>query len=153
MFFRHSTDKVLYPLIAAILLLVISYRPKYRLVSNMPADFFSDADFRPGQQSLGRKIAWAYWECAQMDLQWKYTYGHMLPMSPPPEFHIDAKVLGATASDPAIRQLYWRRLQQAWNSPASWHKAYELDSSWAHDPISTGGQWLRDKMAALFSLH
>ena len=42
------------------------------------------------QRTLEQRIAWAYWESAQMDIQWKYPHGHPLPADPPAEFRIDA---------------------------------------------------------------
>src|SRR6266536_1558102 len=69
MFFRHSADKLIYPLIVLGALLFISYRPEYRLSAEMPADFFSPTISAGAQKhSLEQKIAWAYWESAQMDI-------------------------------------------------------------------------------------
>ena len=41
MFFRHSTDKLIYPLIVLVILVAISYRPAYRLRPDMPQGFFA----------------------------------------------------------------------------------------------------------------
>jgi hypothetical protein len=142
MFFRHNTDKLFIPFVVVIVLLVLSYRPKYRLRSEMPAAFFlqENASAKP---SLEQKIAWAYWENAQMDIQWKYSHGRALPLEPPAEFQVSAKALGPGASDPATRLLYWHRLQQLWNLPETWKKEYEFDWSWMHDPAATVGDWIR----------
>jgi hypothetical protein len=147
MFFRHSFDKLIYPVLALALLAAFSYRPKYHLRSDMPPEFFrsfatSDAK---GKQSLDQKIAWAYWESAQMDIQWKYPHGKTLPSDPPLEFRVNAQALGPAAADPAIRQLFWRRLQDVWYAPETWQKQYEWDWSWASDPLSSAGQWLREE--------
>ncbi|HZP16900.1 MAG TPA: hypothetical protein VFB00_02975 [Terriglobales bacterium] len=151
MFFRHSTDKFIYPLIALGLLLFVSYQPKYRLRTDMPAGFYPVPRAASVQKrSMDERIAWAYWESAQMDVQWRYPYGHPLPMEPPPQFHVDAQALGPGAANLATRKLYWTRLQQVWNLPTSWEKDYEWDWSWASDPMSSGGQWLRDKVRSLF---
>src|SRR5437763_1305952 len=116
MFFRHNTDKLFIPFAIVIVLLVLSYQPKYHLRSEMPAAFFTQEN-ASGRPSLEQKVAWAYWENAQMDIQWKYPHGHPLPVDPPAEFQITAKALGAGASDPATRLLYWHRLQQLWYLP------------------------------------
>jgi hypothetical protein len=154
MFFRSHLDKFVYPVIAVVLLLIVSYRPKYHLRADMPAGFFSEANSAPGQKrGLEQKIAWAYWESAQMDVQWKYPYSHALPPDPPPEFKIDAQALGPAASDPATRALYWHRLQQVWYSPEAWNKEYEWDWNWASDPLTNAGEWLRDRADKLFTVH
>jgi hypothetical protein len=142
MFFRHNTDKLFIPFVVVIVLLVLSYRPKYRLRSEMPAAFFLQENASP-KPSLEQKIAWAYWENAQMDIQWKYSHGHALPLEPPVEFQVSAKALGPDASDPATRLLYWHRLQQLWPLPETWKKEYEFDWSWMHDPAATVGDWIR----------
>jgi len=151
MFFRHSYDKVLYPLILLIVLAAISYRPKYHLRGDMPPEFFptTAAAQNSTKRSVDHKIAWAYWESAQMDIQWKYPHGKTLPPEPPAEFRVDARALGPGSTDPATRQLYWRRLQQVWYVPSSWQKQYEWDLSWASDPFTSGGEWLKDQMGRL----
>src|SRR5690349_12784350 len=112
MFFRHSYDKLIYPLVLLAGLAAISYRPRYHLRGDMPAEFFpSSPSTTPAKRSLDQKIAWAYWESAQMDIQWKYPHGKTLPADPPPEFRVDARALGPNAADSVTRQLYWRRLQ------------------------------------------
>lgn len=154
MFYRHSYDKLIYPLILFGLFIAVSYRPKYRLRSDMPPEFFpittapakSDA-----KRSLDEKIAWAYWESAQMDIQWKYPHGQTLPPDAPSEFRVDAKALGPLASDLATRNLYWRRLQQVWYTPETWQKQYQWDMNWASDPLTTAGDWLREEAKRLTS--
>jgi hypothetical protein len=153
MFFRHSYDKLIYPLVALVVLAAFSYRPKYHLRGDMPPEFFSSTTTKgtSAKRSLDQKIAWAYWESAQMDIQWKYPHGQLLPPDPPPEFRVDAEALGPTAADPATRQLYWRRLQQVWYVPETWQKQYEWDFGWAKDPLSSAGEWLKDKAGRILS--
>jgi hypothetical protein len=148
MFFRHSFDKLIYPAIAIGVLIFASYRPTYHLRADMPRDFFSSSPSAKG--ALDKKIAWAYWESAQMDIQWKYPHGHPLPNDPPAEFHVQAEALGPAASDPEVRQLYWHRLQQVWYSSDTWRKEYEWSAGWVSDPLTSTGQWLRDLMDRLF---
>jgi hypothetical protein len=146
MFYRSHLDKLIYPVIALVLLVLICYRPKYHLSADMPPAFFSEANSASNQKrGLEQRIASAYWESAQMDVQWKYPYSHPLPQEPPPEFKIDAPALGTAASDPATRALYWHRLQLVWYSPEAWNKDYEWDWNWASDPLANAGQWLRDR--------
>lgn len=151
MFFRHSYDKLIYPFVVFVVLIAVSYRPKYHLRSDMPREFFSiPSGDTNSKRSLDQKIAWAYWESALMNVQWKYPHGQTLPPDPPAEFRIDAKALGASAGDPGTRQFYWRRLQQVWYLPETWQKQYTWDVDWASDPLSSAGQWLRDKADRLF---
>jgi hypothetical protein len=152
MFFRHHSDKLMYPLLVLALLAIVSYRAKYRLKAEMPAGFFSTSD-APQKHSLDKKIAWAYWESAEMNIQWKYPYGHHLPNDPPPEFSIDAHGLGPSASDPATRLLYWKRLQQVWYLPETWEKDYGWDWSWIGDPLTSASEWMRDRWNSWFAIH
>ena len=151
MFFRHSADKLIYPLIAAILIVFVSYRPRYRLRPEMPRAFFSEASSSEGQPFLEQRIAGAYWESAQMDIQWQWPHGHTLPVAPPVEFRITAQGLGPAASDQALRQRYWNRLRQVWNSPDVWRLEYEWNWSWASNPVTSAGEWIRDGIARIFS--
>ena len=132
-------------------MIAFSYRPKYHLRGEMPSEFFpaTAAAKSSAQRSLDQEIAWAYWESAQMDIQWKYPHGQTLPVDPPPEFRVDAKALGPSASDPATRQLYWRRLQKVWYTPETWQKQYQWDMNWASDPLTSAGEWLRDETGKL----
>src|SRR5260370_31729053 len=118
MFYRSHLDKLIYPVIALVLLVLVSYRPKYHLRADMPAAFFSAADANPNQKhGVEQRIASAYWESAQMDVQWKDPYSHPLPQEPPPEFKIDAPALRPAASYQPARALYWHRSQHVWYSP------------------------------------
>src|SRR5713101_4314668 len=133
MFVRRHTDKLLIPIGLGILLILLSYHPKHHLRAEMPPGFFHEET--RSKKSPDEKIAWAYWESAQMDIQWKYPYSHPLPADPPPEFRIDAAALGPMATDPAVRLLYWHRLQQAWFLPESWNSDYGWSLDWTGSPI------------------
>ncbi len=139
MYFRHHTDKLIYPIIVLLFLLWISYRPKYHLRPEMPTAF---PVVGGGKNDLQRRIAGAYWQSALTDVQWKYAYGHSLPFDPPLEFRADVKALGPVASDESLRVLYWHRLQQLWTSPEAWTKSYEWDWSWVSDPFTSASEWL-----------
>jgi hypothetical protein len=149
MFYRHHTDKLLIPFVLVIVLFATSYRAKYHLRSEMPAGFFEQGE-PMRKPSLEQKIAWAYWESAVMNVQWKYPYSHALPPDPPAEFQVDAKALGPAAFDPATRTLYWRHLQRVWYLPESWERNYEWDFSWLGSPIISGADWLRNAADRLF---
>lgn len=152
MFFRHSYDKLIYPLLLLAGLAAISYRPVYHLRADMPPDFFptKTRSTTAEKRALDHKIAWAYWESAQMDIQWKYPHGKMLPTDPPPEFRVDARALGPDAAGDATRQLYWRRLQELWYIPETWQRNYEWDLGWVSDPLTSAGQMLRDLANKMF---
>src|SRR5216684_3941605 len=67
MFYRTHLDKLIYPVIALVLLVLVSYRPKYHLRADMPSAFFSAAAATPNQKrGLEQRIASACWESAQM---------------------------------------------------------------------------------------
>ena len=153
MFFRRGWDKLVYPVAALLLLILISYRPKYHLREDMPPAFFSAGSASASQRDLEKRIAWAYWESAVMDVQWKYPHGRPLPPDPPLEFRINAQALGPTASDPATRQFYWRRLVQIWYSPDTWTRDYGWDWSWTSDPLGSTGQWLKEQTDRLFGAY
>jgi hypothetical protein len=154
MFSRKKTDKLIYPLFLAALLMFVSYRPKYHLREDMPDDFFSPSTSdSPQKRAQQEKIASAYWESAQMNIQWKFTHGHPLPADVPAEFSIDARTLGPGASDPLARLLYWRRLEEVWSRPETWKKQYEWDWSWVHDPLTSASDWMRDNWNRWFAMH
>ena len=151
MFFRHHSDKILIPIIFGVALFATSYRGRYHLKTEMPAAFFAQ-DEKSKQPSLEQKIAWAYWDSAQMEIQWRYPYSHPLPPDPPAEFQVNAKALGPAASDPATRLLYWHRLQRVWYSPEIWQKDYGWDFGWLSDPLAAGGTWLKNTADRLFTV-
>jgi hypothetical protein len=152
MFFRHHSDKILIPIIFGFALFATSYRGRYHLKTEMPAVFFAP-DEKSKQPSPEQKIAWAYWNTALMEIQWRYPYSHPLPPDPPAEFQVNAKALGPSASDPAIRLLYWHRLQRVWYFPEIWQKDYGWDFSWIGDPLAAGGTWLKNTAERLFTGH
>src|SRR5215831_18989372 len=152
MFFRHSIDKLIYPVVGAVVLIVASYRPAYRLRPDMPQDFFASTSPCGPKRSVEQKIACAYWDSAQMNIQWKYPHEHPLPDNAPPEFRIDAAALGPLASDAGTRELYWHRLQQIWYSPDAWKTQYEWNWNWISDPLDAVGQWLKDTTNRIFSI-
>ena len=153
MFFRHHTDKLLYPLLLAVILMVISYRPTYHLRPDMPPGFFISSSDSVQKRSEQNKIALAYWQAARANIQYRYTYGHSLPPDAPPEFSIDPKSFGARASDTLTRALYWQRLQQVWYLPETWTKDYGWDWSWVSDPITSAAEWMRDTWNRWFAMH
>jgi hypothetical protein len=143
MFLRHHGDKLIYPLFVIGLVVFVSYRPTYRLRTEMPP-FFGLAQTAADKNSPQSKIAAAYWHSALTDVQWKYPHGHPLPTDPPVEFHADAKSLGPIATDSGVRSLYWRRLQQVWMAPEAWTQHYEWDWGWTNDPFTAISEWLHE---------
>jgi hypothetical protein len=152
MFFRHHSDKIIFPIIFVTLLFASSYRGKYHLKADMPKAFFGE-DLPLKEPSLDEKIARAYWKSVQSDIQWRYPYSSTLPPDPPAEFQVDAQALGPAASDPATRLLYWHHLRQLWYSTEIWQKEYGWDFSWISDPLAAGGTWLKNTAERLFSVH
>ena len=142
MFSRRHTDKLIYPIILVLLLIFVSYRPKYRLRTEMPTIFFASASVN--KNDVQRKIAGGYWQSALTDLQWKFPHGHSLPFDPPAEFRVDDKSVAPLAAEIGTRILYWHRLQQVWISPEAWTEKYEWDWSWTSDPFASASEWLHE---------
>ena len=145
MFYRHKSDKLIYPILGFILLLIVSYRPVYHLRPKMPPEFYTPSiDGTPKISENERGIAQAYWQSAQVNVQWKYAQGQPLPLNVPAEFQIDPRPFGTHATDPAIRIFYWRRLQRVYTTPAAWQKDYQLNFGWLRDTFSSIADWMRD---------
>src|SRR6266478_8564919 len=87
LFKRQKFDWALVALLALGLFLYASYQPRFRLHTEMPADFIDEplarSSQKPGPEA---EIARAYWSCLVNDIQWQYGYGHTLPVDPPPDF-------------------------------------------------------------------
>ena len=149
MFFRHHSERLIYPILLVVLLIFISYRPKYRLRPDMPSLFFSGAGLN--KNDIQRKIAAGYWQSALNDVQWKYPHGHPLPVDPPEEFRVADKTVAVFAAD--AKSLYWHRLQEVWTSSDAWSETYQWDWSWAGDPFSSASQWLRDTADSWLKIH
>jgi hypothetical protein len=136
MFFNRQTAALFFPVILLFVLLLrfalLGGTPgggRYHLRTEMPAAFFQ-VDTNSKRLSLDERIAWAYWEAAVMEVQWKYGYYHPLPPDPPAEFQIDATALGPDAADPATRMLYWHRLQRIWYLSETWQRDSEWEFGW-----------------------
>ena len=145
MFYRHYSDKLVYPILALILFLIVSYRPVYHLRPGMPQEFYAPSiagAARPSEHE--QRVAQAYWQSAQMNVQWKYAQGHPLPVDVPADFSVDQRALGPAASDPAVRAFYWRRLQLIYTSPNAWQKDYEWNFGWINDIGTSIADWVRD---------
>jgi len=61
MFFRHSYDKLIYPLVLMVVLVAVSFRPKYHLRGDMPPEFFraASSSSTAAKGALDQRIAWA----------------------------------------------------------------------------------------------
>lgn len=149
MFYRRHVDKLLIPIVLGLLFVVASYRGKNHLRSEMPAAFFAEKD-RSNASKLDRQIAGAYWNAARSQVQWRYAYGQVLPADPPPEFQIKDPSLGVGAEDPAVRMLYWHRLQEVWYLPEAWKKDYEWDVTWVGDPLTSAANWIKEETRRIF---
>lgn len=149
MFYRRHVDKLLIPIILGLLFVVASYRGKNHLRSEMPAAFFAE-NRGSSQSAIQRQIAGAYWNAARSQVQWRYAYGQVLPADPPPEFQIKDPSLGVGAEDPAVRMLYWHRLQEVWYLPEAWKKDYEWDVTWVGDPLTSAANWIKEETRRIF---
>ena len=142
LFKRQKFDWAVVALLALGLFLYASYQPRFRLRTEMPADFIDESlaqsSQKPGPEM---KIARAYWSCLVNDIQWQYGYGHTLPADPPPAFTAVERP-SLAPEDAASRVRYWRRAQHVWYLPTAWRKDYEWDFNWTTDWIQSGGEAL-----------
>jgi hypothetical protein len=145
LFYRHYSDKLVYPILGFIVLLIASYRPVYHLRAKMPQEFYAPSIAGASTPSENeRRIAQAYWQSAQLNVQWKHAQGQPLPVDVPGEFRIDPRAFGPASSDQAVRAFYWRRLQSVYTSPAAWQKEYQWNFGWINDTFSSIADWIRD---------
>jgi hypothetical protein len=139
---RRKSDWALVAFLTLGFFLYASYQPRFRLRAEMPPEFI-DAPLtgsfsRPNGEE---KIARAYWSCLVDNIQWKYGYGHTLPVDPPLDFTA-VEGPGLTPEGAANRARYWRKVQHVWYLPIAWQKNYEWDFNWTTDWIQTGGEAL-----------
>jgi hypothetical protein len=140
LFKRQKVDWLLVTLILVGLFLFASYQPRLRLRPDMPAEFV-DQSADASKNGEERKIAQAYWDCLVDDVQWKYGFGHSLPVDPPAEFSLGVK--DKNNEDSATRIRYWRRAEHLWYLRSSWKKEYEWSVDWTTDWLQSGAEWLR----------
>ena len=142
LFKRQKFDWLLVALLALGLFLYASYQPRFRLRTEMPADFIDEPVARSSQKpGPEAKIATAYWSCLVNNIQWQYGYGHTLPTDPPPDFTAIERP-SLAPEDVASRVRYWSRAQRVWYLPTAWQKHYEWDFHWTTDWIKSGGEVL-----------
>lgn len=130
-----------------------AFQPKYHLRSQMPRDFIEISDAMPAdKRAAEEQIARAYWQCAVTQVQWMYGYGHRLPEKPPAEFAVHSAAPGNSASAPATRDRYWRRLQRVWYLPTTWEESYGWDLQTMTRSLESGVKWVEKKIQNLTSL-
>ncbi len=104
-----------------------------RLQSEAPKEFYDEfLELDPKRRPSEERLARAYWECALLNVQGKYSFGTDLPPTPPADFRIDDKLptsLGLKA-DPASRIRCWGRLRLVWVLPQAWVKSYGWHTDW-----------------------
>ena len=138
-------------LLAAAFFMYGSYQPHYRLSPEMPAEFVDLASPSVGKTAEAA-VARAYWQCMVEEVQWKYTYGGVLPHDPPPEFSVPGTTLGNNAAAPGTRLRYWQKVQHVWFLPTAWSKGYEWDTAWVGDAAKSAGNWLYARMGRVNDL-
>jgi hypothetical protein len=149
MFVKRKTDKYVILLLAAGVFCFFSYRPRFRISTQMPVEFLDASQVKTkAQHTAEEKLANAYWACVVNTIQWKYTYGNRLPPVAPPEFTITSGD-PATADDVSARARYWQKVQQVWNIPNIWNKQYEWDTGWTvawTDDAKAVGSWFYSRL-------
>ena len=143
LFKRQKVDWLLIPVLAIGLFTYASYQPRFRLRSDMPAEFVDAAPAgSPQRQSTEGIVAQAYWKSLVHDIQWKYGYGYRLPSDPPADFSLASAGASVVPEDQATRVRYWRKAQHVWYLPNAWQKGYEWDFHWTSDMAQSAGDWL-----------
>jgi len=143
LFKRQKVDWLLVPVLAIGSFTYASYQPRFRLRSDMPAEFSDAAPAgSPQRQSTEEKVAQAYWMSLVNDIQWKYGYGYSLPSDPPADFSLASAGASVAPEDHATRVRYWRKAQHVWYLPNAWQKGYEWDFHWTSDMTQSAGDWL-----------
>jgi hypothetical protein len=136
--------------IVAVVLCVLAYasfRTEFRLIEQMPAEFFDPSQIHKDQvprdnQASEEKIARAYWKCAVTQIQWKYGYAHRLPEEPPAEFAVNVEDAGPATHDAVLRAHYWTRLRIIWNESEIWQEKYTWSPISLKESLQSAGQWL-----------
>ena len=141
LFKRQKIDWLLVPILAIGLFTYASYQPKFRLRSDMPAEFLYAPVGSPQRQTAEEEIARVYWNSLVNDIQPKYGYGYSLPSDPPPDFSLASAGAGVAQEDPATRIRYWRRAQHVWYLPNAWQRGYEWDFHWTSNITQNVSDW------------
>jgi hypothetical protein len=137
--------------LAAVFFVYGSYQPHYRLSTEMPAEFV-DTTVGSAGKTAEEAVARAYWHCMVEEVQWRYTYGGVLPHDPPPEFAVLGAAPGSGASAAGTRVRYWNKVQRVWFLPTAWSKAYEWDTAWVGEAAKSAGNWLYARMGRVNAL-
>ena len=145
--------------VAAIVILVLallafaSFRSEFRLVSQMPPEFFDAKQFPRDRRVAEEQIAKAYWDCAVKQVQWKYGYAHRLPDEPPAEFSASASDVGPGANNEKVRRYYWQKLRTTWNVSSVWKSQWEWNFVAFRESLRTGSDLWRDLMRSVVGPH
>ena len=145
--------------IAAIVVLVLallafaSFRSEFRLVSDMPPEFFDSKHFPRERRTAEEKVARAYWDCAVKQVQWSYGYAHRLPDEPPVEFAVTTAEVGPEAKDDAMRRYYWQRLRTTWNVSSAWKSRWEWNFVEFRQSLRSGSDWWKELMSGIVGPH
>jgi hypothetical protein len=136
---KESRDLLLPPFLIIFIVFVVvllsvfaylSVQPRVQLAADPPAQFLAARpDWNAKQREAQQKIARAYWDRVVTAVQWRYTYGSTLPLTPPEEFRIVSPSLPSAAADTSeSRDFYWQRLREVW--PYAWKQVYVWDTQW-----------------------
>lgn len=150
MLYNRRYDRLLIVLVPAALFVYASFRPHVRLRASMPPQFVDvQPNARPAQRAAEEHLAQAYWKCVLTEIQWKYTYGSLLPETPPEEFRPSLQLAPGSEPVASSRVRYWRRLQQVWLQPSSWVTSREWSTAWLTQPIINGKNWFEKSFREL----
>ena len=108
-----------------------SIQPVMRLRPDPPPSVVG-ATLKPGEASHESQMrtARACWDYAITSVQDVYPYGSDLPKNPPSRFK---KKYGRA---PALSELCWPRLRNAWGRSDSWARSYKWSTDWFTNPNS-----------------
>jgi hypothetical protein len=137
---QHQSSLGLFIVLAlAGMFLYESVHPVMRLQSEPPPYFLKGkAAHRATKAAYQENVARSYWNLAAGSVAERYSYGQLLPSSPPEDFTVEV------GQDDATRALYWQRLRGLWNQPDIWVRSYQLDTGWINAKLDSLGKVVRD---------
>lgn len=129
-----------------------SYRPVYRLSSEVPPGLTLRGGREVRTSVRDQDTARLYWQCAVRSLQCEYGYGFVLPEAPPAEFSLGMQDLRTGSGEAAVRAQYWQKVRELWQVPEVWNRQYEWSLDWVAEDIHRGSGWVQEQVAGIVNL-
>jgi hypothetical protein len=152
MLYNRKLDRLLLLIVPAALIVYASTRPQLSLRVNMPPEFIDISQSASrSRREAENQLAQQYWDCVLTTIQWKYTYGSLLPDAPPEGFRVEKSAVPGSESVASSRVRYWRQLRKVWVMPSSWTTSRNWSFNWLIDPLKRAADWVNNYFSNLFS--